>query len=326
MNKLAVIGLGNISERHRANLKILYPDAKIFAVSSSGRQPTEKLSNADVLLKDLDDLLINKLDMAIVASPSTSHARHAISLLRAGVPVLIEKPLAACSGDVEAIIAVANETKTPIAVGYCLRYLSSCQEMRRIIHQGDLGVIYNVFVEVGQYLPDWRPNTDYRKTVSANQALGGGALLELSHEFDFLDWLFGELTPHSAILRSSKELSLDVEDSADILAYVANETVISIHLDFLQRKPNRKCRINGSRGSLEWDLLNNQIKINTAEKEYLAFDEKHVDRNQMYIDMLNDFNNKISDRKNQCISLQEAQRTVLLIEKIKNMSLKRSYL
>ena len=46
---------------------------------------------------------------------------------------------------------------------------------------------------VGQYLPEWRKNTDYRKGVSARQDLGGGVLLELSHEIDYIQWIFGEI-------------------------------------------------------------------------------------------------------------------------------------
>ena len=56
-----------------------------------------------------------------------------------------------------------------------------------------VGKILSVRCEVGQFLPSWRPNIDYRESVSARKALGGGALLELSHEIDYLMWIFGDI-------------------------------------------------------------------------------------------------------------------------------------
>lgn len=323
MNKIAVIGLGNISKRHRANLKKIYPEAEIYSVSASGKQPIEVIDNSDKFFLTLDELLQHDIDMAIVASPATYHAQHAIPLLKAGVPVLVEKPLAASYADAEAIFLVAKETQTPIAVGYCLRYLSSSQKIQELLSQDLIGAIYNVSIEIGQYLPSWRPGKNYQDSVSASKKLGGGALLELSHELDYAQWMFGTLTPHSSILRSSKELNLEVEDLADILATNESGIVFSIHLDFLQRKTKRACRITGSQGSLEWNLLSNKIKVIRPNYDDLVFDENEVDRNQMYIDMLKDFERKISGLNNQCITVLEAKKTVFLIEEIKQIALKR---
>lgn len=323
MDNIAVIGLGSISKRHRANLRKLYPQAKIFAVSASGKMPEGQIENADECVTNVEHLLHHVIDLVIVASPATYHAEHSIPFLRAGVPVLIEKPLAASKADAVAITEVARETKTPVAVGYCLRYLSSSQKIREMLNSDVIGDVYNVFVETGQYLPDWRAEKNYKDTVSASKKLGGGALLELSHEFDYVQWLFGALAPHSAILRSSSELGLEVEDSADILAVNDKGIVVSIHLDFLQREPQRMCRIIGSKGRIDWNLLNNQIKMTDQCGEVLIFDENNLERNEMYLNMLKDFKEKVSGLNNQCISVLEAKQTVLLIEQIKELALKR---
>ena len=54
-----------------------------------------------------------------------------------------------------------------------------------------LGKIFSVRCEVGQNLMYWRKDRDYRSSVTANRNLGGGVLLELSHELDYLSWIFG---------------------------------------------------------------------------------------------------------------------------------------
>ena len=71
--------------------------------------------------------------------------------------------------------------------------------------------------EIGQYLPLWRPGSDYRLGVSANRALGGGVLLELSHELDYLRWIFGDVDWVQASLERQSALEIDVEDTAHLL-------------------------------------------------------------------------------------------------------------
>lgn len=322
MDSIAIVGLGNISNKHRANLKKLYPNAVIYAVSSSGRAVNNGIENADFCLSSLQEAIDLKVNFAIIASPATYHLVHAIGFINSGIPVLIEKPLAATACEALMICEAAERTGVPVAVAYCLRYLSSAQFLYSLIKQRTIGHIYNVFAEVGQYLPTWRPNKDYRESVSARSDLGGGALLELSHEFDYLYWIFGDMKPHMSILRSSKELGLCVEDTVDVMATNSTNAVFSIHLDFLQKSAHRKCRIVGSDGVLEWDIIKNKILLIRENNEELIFDGSGQNRNQMYLSMLADFDNKIQKKANQCITLQEAFKTLTFIEQVKDVALK----
>lgn len=324
MNKLAVIGLGNISNRHRRNLKTLYPNATVIAMSASGRVPEELPSDSDTVVYNIDEVINLKPDMVIVASPATLHAEHSIPLIKSGIPVLIEKPITASSSDARKIIEVIKTYQTPVAVGYCLRYLPSSKIMKETLQSNLIGNLYNVFVEVGQYLPDWRDNKNYKQSVSASSKLGGGALLELSHEIDYIQWLVDELTPKYSILRSSKELSLDVEDNVDIISLNKQGTVVSMHLDFLQRKPFRKSRFVGSTGTLEWDLINNSIVLNTKEQTKTIFSNAQWDKNEMYLNMILDFENLILGKPNECVMPLEAFNTLTFISKVKHLNVNRN--
>lgn len=324
MNKLAVIGLGNISNRHRKNLKTLYPNSTILSMSASGRTLDNMPLDTDVVVDCIEKVINYNPDMAIIASPATLHKQHSIPLIKAGIPVLIEKPIAASLVDSNKIIDALRVHKTPTAVGYCLRYLNSSQEIKKVLDLDLIGELYNVFVEVGQYLPEWRNNKNYKDSVSASANLGGGALLELSHEIDYIQWLIGSLTPQSSILRSSKTLGLDVEDSADILALNSKGTVIAMHLDFLQRKPHRKCRFIGSHGSIEWDLIENTIVLNNSNRTEVVFSDSDWDKNKMYLNMILDFENLILGKPNQCITPLEAANTISFISKVKNLNTNRN--
>lgn len=318
MMNIAVIGLGNIANRHRSNLKKLFPECKVWAMSASGRKPTSPISDCDAIANDIQALIGANIYFAIVASPATFHAQHAIELIQAGVPTLIEKPIAANLQDANRIREAATKWKTTVAVGYCLRYLPSALRTKEIIQSGVLGTLYNFNAEIGQYLPDWRPTKNYRKCVSANAELGGGALLELSHEFDYVQWMLGTLDLQFAHLRSTEELNLDVEELADVVALNPQGALINIHLDFLQKKAFRKCSLIGMNGRLDWDLIENRVELHMATKCEVVYHEPDWEKNQIYLKMLEDFVELIKGRNNECVSIGEAIKTVALIENIKS--------
>ncbi|MGH1429903.1 MAG: Gfo/Idh/MocA family protein [Neptuniibacter sp.] len=321
MKSIGVIGFGSISKRHRANLKLLFPDSQVIGVSSSGRIPEEKISDCDRIVDGITGLIAEQVDFAIVASPASFHVEHSIPLIQSGIPVLIEKPVAVSTSDVGNLVAAVKGVKAQVAVGYCLRYLPSAGIVKELLREGKIGTIYHASVEVGQYLPDWRSNKDHRKSVSANRKLGGGALLELSHEIDYARWLFGELNVRASILRSSDTLKLEVEDSVDLLATSQNGAVISIHLDLLQRAAFRKCRISGSEGALEWDLINNSITLIKGNGVESIYAELDWDKNGMYLEMIRDFIRYTEGEQNQCIKLEDAVGTLSVIEQVRELSL-----
>ena len=320
MKKIAVIGLGNISKKHRANLKNIFPNAKIYAMSSSGRPEPGEITHCDIFKTSLSSLINEGIDMAIVASPATFHAEHSIPLIKSGIPTLIEKPLSATKEDADKILKASKESLTPVSVGYCLRYLPSAQRVKNMIASEGLGEIYNVSIDVGQYLPDWRPVKDYHKTVSASKKLGGGVLLELSHDLDYAQWIFGSLISKYSSLRSSAELGLAVEDIADISAVTQSGAVVNIHLDFLQKHAYRTCNIIGSKGRIEWDLIKNSAYLLDKTGVKILYDGCGWDKNQMYMDMIRDFINKINSKSNKCIGVECSLDTVDLIEYIKSSS------
>lgn len=317
MKNIAVIGLGNIATRHRRNLKLLFPEAKLIAMSASGRVPKEPVGDSDHIAESINEIVQSEVQFAIIASPAPFHAQHAIPLIQAGIPVLIEKPVSVTQADAQALIDAEAKYQTPVAVGYCLRYLPSAQKVRQMLQEGVIGTLYNAFIEIGQYLPDWRPTKDYRETVSAKAELGGGVLLELSHELDYAQWILGSLIPRHVILRASEELGLEVEDNADLLMTTMKGAVVNIHLDFLQRKAHRKCRFIGSEGCVEWDLIQNEVVLITARDKQVIYSAPEWDKNKMYLEMVTDFIRKINGQPNQSITLQEAERTVGLIVEMK---------
>ncbi len=317
MHVVGVVGLGNISKRHRSNLKLLYPGVFIVALSASGRIPTENINDADKIVLNINELIECNPDFVLIASPAPLHFVHAESLIKSNIPVLIEKPVTANYADAIQLQRVAGEYDATLTVGYCLRYLPSTLKMKELIDSNFLGPIYNCFINIGQYLPDWRESKDYKTSVSASKNLGGGVLLELSHELDYAQWLLGSLKLESAILRNSNELDVDVEELADIVFTNAKGTICNVHLDFIQKAPQRMCSFIGLKGRLDWDLLLNTINYVSPAGEEILYSALGWDKNNMYLNMLHDFNDLLDGKPNKCVGVVQAVESIKLIDEIK---------
>jgi predicted dehydrogenase len=205
-----------------------------------------------------------------------------------------------------------------VAVGYCLRFLPSARVVKAFLDGGRLGILYNVECNVGQYLPDWRKDKDYKESVSAKKSLGGGALLELSHELDYLHWMLGDLTLQHSWLRVTKELGLDVEEIVDLILTSESGIYINVHLDFIQKSTQRKCEFIGQNGRLDWDLMENTIKFYSSQGVEVVYTATEYDKNKMYIDMLSAFENIEQLGFGELATVVASTKVIKLIEEAKH--------
>lgn len=211
-------------------------------------------------------------EAAVIASPATHHVDAALPLARAGVHLLVEKPLAASARGAAELVALCEASGVTLMTGYNLRFLPSLQQFRALLAEQRVGRVLSVRASCGQYLPAWRPNTDYRAGVSACSALGGGVLLELSHELDYLRWLFGEVGWVSATLHRQSDLEIDVEDTAHLVlgftgTAATTPVVASLDLDFVRHDWTRTCVVIGESGTLRWNGMTGTIDLFTADAD-----------------------------------------------------------
>lgn len=306
LSRAVVVGLGSIGRRHLSNLRRLRPDAVIAALR---RPESEAVADAgcDLQLSDLSEALAFGPEAAILAGPAPGHVPLAKAFVERGVAVLIEKPLSHDLDGLPALAETARRAGVPVMIGYNLRFSPSLMALRSAVLSGEAGAILAGRAEVGQYLPDWRPGVDYRQTVSARRALGGGPLLELSHEIDYLYWLFG--MPDRITCRGARlsDLAIDVADCCEVcLEYDAPRRLISVHLDFLQRVPTRAVRLIGTEATIEWDAIEERVRVRSPHPA--ASRTEHLpapDRNDMYLDELTAFLDSVENGRPVPVPLDE---------------------
>ena len=290
MKRIVITGYGSIGRRHARLIKAEQPETELVVVRRHCDEPLE-IDGAECLER-LDDALALKPDAAIVAGPASFHLEQALTCLEAGVPVLIEKPLSVDAQNLESLLQARDRAGVPVMVGYNLRHLPVITALRQAVLEGSVGRVCHVHAEVGQYLPDWRPQQDYRQTVSAQARLGGGVLLELSHELDYLCWIFGAPLWVQAWLGRRGSLEIDVEDTAIItLGFAGSDIVASVRLDFLRRDTTRRCEVVAEKGSLCMDAITGTLKRRSAGD---CVDELHnatAERDYTYIRQMQRFFN-----------------------------------
>lgn len=256
--RVLVVGLGSIGRRHFANLRQLGSLGALGACSASGRLPEDA---ADCrLYGSLDEAIMDfRPTIGFVANAAPAHISAAAKLAAAGAHLFIEKPISDSVAGIDELIAAGGGRTT--MVGYTLRFVPAVMRTRELLLQGAIGRPLFLTADVGQFLPDWRPGSDYRLGVSARRDLGGGVLLELSHEIDYVRWMLGEPESVIAITGRSGVLDIDVEDSADVLLGFPQGARARIHLDFLEQGKSRRCRIVGTEGTIETDLVAGTVQL-----------------------------------------------------------------
>lgn len=264
IDRLLIVGHGSIGQRHLRIARGLLSNADIRVLR---HQKCESVpEHADGCMSSLNDALAFAPQAAVIASPSTFHTQTAQLLAETGVHLLVEKPLAASLGGVPRLLASCAAQGNVLMTAYNLRFMPSLQAYRDKIQSGVIGKVLSVRCEIGQYLPSWRPGSDYRQGVSASLALGGGALLELSHEIDYLRWIFGEVAWVKASLSRQSTLEIDVEDTAHLILGFVPDTegrklIVNLNMDLVRHDTTRQCLSIGEYGSLRWNGLTGVVEL-----------------------------------------------------------------
>jgi predicted dehydrogenase len=270
IRRLLIVGHGGIGKRHLRLARDVLPEATIALVA---RTRTDESAPTDTFERysSVEEALAMLPDAAVIAIPASMHVDVATRLAGAGVHLLIEKPISTSTAGLAELMATAQSHGVVLMVGYNLRFLPSLRSLRDLLSEGRIGRVLSVRSEVGQWLPAWRPGRDYRETVSARAALGGGVLLELSHEIDYLRWLFGDVEWVRAVQLKQSDLEIDVEDTAHLIIGMVGiggvPVVATLNMDFIRRDAIRMCTVIGSDGSLRWNGLADTVEVFESGQE-----------------------------------------------------------
>ncbi len=246
MTVIAVSGFGSIGRRH----------ARVFAaidgVDVVIHDPIASSDEAGFpVARSLDELDARRPDGLVIASPDEHHLAGARWAAARSLPVLVEKPLAHTVEAAEALVAATREDAPgtgAVLVGYVLHHSRVFQEAARSIHRGDIGVPVSAHADLGAY--ETLVVARNRFAESRRDRL----FADYSHEWDYLRWFLGPLTPLAAHARTIDGIREHTEhpNTLDVLLR-AGDVGITAHLDYVRQPGHRGCTVIGSEASLTVD-------------------------------------------------------------------------
>ena len=233
--KIAMVGLGSIGKRHLVNIdKVLKSRSIHYSIdlirrAGSGALDKDLYNIISTVYTEYQDVP-DDYDIIFITNPTHLHFDTIRKFVGKTKNMFIEKPV------FDRVPLDVTDLDLGIGgiyyVACPLRYTEVIQYAKNNI---DLHKVYSARAICSSYLPDWRPKVDYRSTYSAHSNQGGGASIDLIHEWDYLMYLFGK--PNRALNFRGKFSNLEI-DSDDLSVYIAeyDNMLAEVHLDYFGKK------------------------------------------------------------------------------------------
>ena len=130
---VAIVGLGSIGRRHLRLLKELRPQLEITLVRSGKGPDYPEVELATRTVHSLNDAVRSGIQVAIISSPTSKHLMQALMLGRAGIHLLLEKPLSHSLDGVDELLDQIEKAKNISLIGYVLRYAPGAIKFNEIL-------------------------------------------------------------------------------------------------------------------------------------------------------------------------------------------------
>jgi predicted dehydrogenase len=252
MHRILVIGVGSIGERHVRCLKGTgRVRLGICEINDRLREEVAARYGIESSYHDLDEALEAEWSAAVVATPAHLHIAQALRCVRAGLHLLIEKPLSATLEGTAVLTDEVHKRNLTAGVAYVYRTHPALVSMHRAVVARDFGEPVQVSVVAGQHFPFYRPA--YRQIYYRDRATGGGAVQDaLTHMVNAVEWLVGPMTWVAADACHKVLQGVEVEDTVTAIAR-HREVLTSYSLNQHQAPSETAITVVGERGAARFE-------------------------------------------------------------------------
>jgi len=273
--RIGIVGVGNIGTLHTRNLlgdKIKH--ARLAAIADINPAKLEPYaSNESIKKYNTGQELIDsgEVDAVMVCTPHYNHTITGADALKAGLHVLVEKPISVHKADAQRLIAAHTNKKQVFAAMFNQRTTPQYQKAKQLIADGELGKL----TRMNWIITDWFRSDfyyargDWRATWSGE---GGGVLLnQCPHQLDLLQWIFGMPVRVRGFCNFGKYHDIEVED--EVTAYLEFENgATGVFITSTGEAPGtNRLEICGERGKViieknEMRWTRNEIETSTFRR------------------------------------------------------------
>ncbi len=291
--KILICGTGSIALRHYKNLILLgYKDIIFYKSTSSVFKKIDSKIKKEKIYYNLDYALEEKPNVAFICNVTSLHVDIAIKCAKNNCHLFIEKPVSHNLKKISKFKSIIKKNNLYLFVGYMMRFHPLIDKIKKLIKKENK--IFYASTIWGEYLPNWHPNENYKKSYAARKNLGGGVSLTLSHEIDLMIYLFGKIKKIYNFKKFKSDLKLkeDVDVASTYLIRFNYGLDCNIHINYLCNPPVRLLTIFGEKIQINFNYYKSllEIKKNGKIKKYYL---KKFNRNDLFIKELKYFFKKL---------------------------------
>jgi UDP-N-acetylglucosamine 3-dehydrogenase len=260
--RAGVIGLGMMGRHH---VRVLHEIDRVDLVAVADAEPltlAAALRGRDVRGYLAYEQMLEKerLDLVVVAVPTSSHTDVATRVLRAGAHVLVEKPIAATCAEAAALMAEADRCGRWLAVGHIERFNPAIVALKQRLAHGDLGRIFRVHAR--------------RLGPFPARIRDVGVVIDLAtHDIDIARYLLGS-EPTRVFAETARRIHTNYEDMLSALMRFSNNAVVQLDVNWLTPTKIREISVTGERGMFFANYLTQELSLfeNNVIEDGLAAD------------------------------------------------------
>ena len=213
------------------------------------------------IVATIEELVAQRLDLVVVASANLVHAQHALAAIKAGIPVVVDKPMGRTLAETKEIVNAGQSAGVAVSTFFNRRWDSDALTIKKVLASGVLGEVHRIDSRFERFRPELNA-TSWRENMSA--ADGGGQLLDLQPHLisTAIDW-FGSAELVTASVRSLRggaddDSLLVLRHDSGVMSYLSASAVVGA--------PGPRIRILGTKGALVINDLDPQEALLRAGK------------------------------------------------------------
>lgn len=288
-----VIGSGSIGRRHTSNLLKLGHKVVVQSVFLADQSLIIDGARLTVTKK----AQLSDFDAVVIANLTSQHIEFAIKCAVLKLPVFVEKPLSNNLASAYEFAEMTAKQNLVIEAGFMLHAHPQVALIKDYLLKKHIGEVLYVRAAVGQWLPEWRPDRDYKSGYAADKNKGGGVLLDLIHEVELVQSLFGKIQDKKIYRIKCDRLEIETESIATVNGLLENGAICHIEMDYIRRNYKRELEIVGDLGSIYWDYSTQRVTLSVIGKKDVIHEisDSEMTRNDMYLDHMKHFISRIKN-------------------------------
>ena len=282
-HRILIVGVGSIGERHvRCFLATGRVVVGICELNAQLLDAVAERYDIKEAFATLETALDSSWDAVLIATPAHTHIPIALTVVKQGIPLLIEKPLSTSLDGVDELLALANEKNILTAVSYNYRAHPALAAMKAALDSKRFGAPKQLYALCGQHFATYRPA--YADVYFADRAQGGGAIQDsLTHILNMGEWLLGPLTQVLADAGHQVLAGVDVEDTVHVIAH-HGDVPASYTMNMYQQPNETILTVVCEKGTLRFEVHRCRWSwMDTVDGQWQEEDFAFKDRDDWYI-------------------------------------------